>query len=92
MGIILRALMRSRTLVLLAFFHPRKFAFSIAFAVCLLPAYLFAGVFLGNGWPVVLGLTAVMAGVYTALRVKVGSWEPVDCTIQTTGQGDLHDR
>ena len=91
MGIILRALMRSRTLVLLAFFHPRKFAFSIAFAVCLLPAYLFAGVFLGNGWPVVLGLTAVMAGVYTALRVKVSNWEPVEATIHPTGQGDTHD-
>ena len=91
MGIILRALMRSRTMVLLFFFHPRKFAFSLAFAVYLLPAYLFAGVFLGNGWPVVLGLTAVLAAVYTALCVKVGNWEPVEPSSQATGQGDLHD-
>lgn len=84
MGRILYTLMKSPALLKLFFFHPRKCFFGVAFVLFLPLAYLFAGAFLGNSWPVVAGLAAVMAGIYTAMQLKVSPWRKLE-------EGEHHD-
>lgn len=67
-------------LTLLLALFPRQVCFVGAFLLFLLPAYLFAGVYLGNrdasGWMLVVGLAAALAIIPALLWVKSSPWTP----------------
>lgn len=75
---VLYLLMKHPVPLRLFFFHPRKFVFGVTFLLFWPLTYLFAGVFLGNGWSVVTGVATVMAGIYTAMRLRVSAWQKLE--------------
>lgn len=53
--------------------HPRTVIFLSMLTLFFPLSYMFAGLFLGNGWFVVLSLAAVVAAIYTAMQLKTGA-------------------
>lgn len=65
-------------LALLVALYPRLVVFVATLVLCLPLAHLFAGVFLGNGWPIVLGLATAIATIAAVMAVKVTGWQKIE--------------
>lgn len=65
-------------LALLLVLYPRQVVFVAMLMLCLPLVHLFAGVFLGNGLPIVLGLATAIATIAAAMAVKVTGWQKIE--------------
>ena len=78
-------LLHNKAYVLLFVMHPRMVVFLTLLTLFLPLSYIFAGLFLGNSWFVVLSLSAVVAAIYTAMQLKTGAGQS---TIKEGGNDD----
>lgn len=66
-------LMHNKVYALIFVMYPRTVVFATVLILFFPLSYIFAGLFLGNSWFVVLSLAAVAAAIYTAMQLKMGA-------------------